>query len=270
VSDPTSKTDRAAQLSKNYSSEAVVYERLWAPGLRDAGGRLLDRLELSSITAILDLGTGTGALLDDISSRSPHAVVVGADRSHGMVTRARPHHGRLVLDAMGLGCRSDSFDAVTMCFVLFHLPEPTAGLREVHRVLKPGGTVGTLTWGPNESWPARAIIDEILDDYGADPSEPLLSQHHLVDSGDKVAGLMEAAGFVAIETWLDLLEREWTPELVLDFVTGMASPKRRFDSLPPAVHDGFLATARARLEKLDREAFLEVSEFVGATGRKPG
>jgi ubiquinone/menaquinone biosynthesis C-methylase UbiE len=78
---------------------------------------------------------------------APRALVVGLDRAEGMVALGARDFPLLVGDAAELPFADGSFDAVVMAFMLFHLPRPTAGLAEAWRVLRPGGSVGLLTWG---------------------------------------------------------------------------------------------------------------------------
>jgi ubiquinone/menaquinone biosynthesis C-methylase UbiE len=87
----------------------------------------------------------------------------------------------LVGDAAELPFAAGSFDAVVMAFMLFHLPRPTAGLAEAWRVLRPGGSVGLLTWGTERESRARRQWVEELD---AETATRLLLQ----DSRESVHG----------------------------------------------------------------------------------
>src|SRR5262249_1420479 len=87
---------------------------------------------------VLDAGCGPGNVLDRLSSRG---TVTGSDlslpalgfclsRGYTRVTLSR-------LDTLAL--KSGQFDLVTAIDVLEHIPDDAAGLREIHRVLRPGG-----------------------------------------------------------------------------------------------------------------------------------
>ncbi|HTK95989.1 MAG TPA: bifunctional demethylmenaquinone methyltransferase/2-methoxy-6-polyprenyl-1,4-benzoquinol methylase UbiE [Terriglobales bacterium] len=105
---------------------------------------------------VLDLCCGTGdmalALLRESGRRGGSAHVVGADFSHPMLARAREKFaGRsaeaIEADALTLPLAGASFDLVTSAFGFRNLANYDKGLREIHRVLRPGGEVGILDFG---------------------------------------------------------------------------------------------------------------------------
>jgi SAM-dependent methyltransferase len=107
---------------------------------------------------ILDVGCGTGfipgVLLDLLA---PGDMLVGLDQSAGMLARARAKVGgegrcRLVRgDAAGLQFRTGSFDLVTVNSFLHHVYDYRAVLREIDRVLRPGGYL-VLAHEPNRDF----------------------------------------------------------------------------------------------------------------------
>ena len=97
---------------------------------------------------VLDVGTGTGKLLEAIAQRSPGARVVGVDFALPML-RAAPRGLRLAAaDGLRLPFADRRFDAVTSAFVLRNLADMQAGIAEQVRVLRPGGQLLVLETTP--------------------------------------------------------------------------------------------------------------------------
>ena len=117
---------------------------------------------------VLDVATGTAGVAIEIARRT-NARVVGLDQSPEMLAGGR----RAVADA-GLQDRisfvlgqgellpfpDDSFDAVTFTYLLRYVDDPQAALRELARVLRPGGTLANLEFltPPNPVWHAAWVL----------------------------------------------------------------------------------------------------------------
>jgi demethylmenaquinone methyltransferase / 2-methoxy-6-polyprenyl-1,4-benzoquinol methylase len=96
---------------------------------------------------VLDLACGTGDLTIALQSRSRSATVFGSDFSHPMLKTARrksPNCLWLEADALRLPIAGAAFDLVTIAFGFRNLVNYRAGLAELHRILKPGGTLAIL------------------------------------------------------------------------------------------------------------------------------
>jgi len=85
----------------------------------------------------LDLGCGEGRVGAELQ-RLGHRVI-GVDASSAMVELARKRHGAVVADAGALPFADGSFDLVVAYMSVMNLDDPEAGVREVARVLEPGG-----------------------------------------------------------------------------------------------------------------------------------
>jgi ubiquinone/menaquinone biosynthesis C-methylase UbiE len=117
-----------------------------------AARRLLELTAVSPGERVLDVGTGAG-LLPFALLRAPTAPgpIVGIDISTGMVAAARKKalgagipEDRLrfeQMDAERLTFEDGAFDVVLSAFALTHVPNPDAALREILRVLRPGGRI---------------------------------------------------------------------------------------------------------------------------------
>lgn len=242
------------RLAEDYTSTALDYETLWGPSILPMALPLLDRLPFDDAARVLDVGAGVGGLFEHLRRRAPGAYVCGIDRSGGMLRLAAARHGHrfAVMDAQALGIRSSAFDVVTMVFMLFHLPDPSAGLREAARVLDRGGKIGVVTWADEPGLPGAEIWVEELDRAGAGPDarDESVRQHGLVDDPGKVRALLEPAGFTVDTIWTQPFEREWEPALLLNLQSRCGPQGRRLATLAAAERAATTDRVRPRLEAL--------------------
>jgi demethylmenaquinone methyltransferase/2-methoxy-6-polyprenyl-1,4-benzoquinol methylase len=101
--------------------------------------------------AILDVCCGTGDMTTALARLRPPGArsILAADFARGMLARGAPKFARhnvtvLEADALNLPLRDASLDLVVTAFGFRNLANYEAGLREFHRVLKPGGQLGIL------------------------------------------------------------------------------------------------------------------------------
>lgn len=108
-------------------------------------GRAVDLAQIGAGARVLDVATGTGDLAIEAASRG--AEVIGSDFSEGMLERARVKAPAITFeqgDALALAYPDDAFDAATVGFGARNFADLEQGLREMTRVVRPGGRVVVL------------------------------------------------------------------------------------------------------------------------------
>jgi ubiquinone/menaquinone biosynthesis C-methylase UbiE len=104
---------------------------------------ILRSLENIKFANVLDLGCGTGTLLQDIKELYPDIELNGVDISENMVKIANEKLGEgdicKVGDVENLNFMDNTFDLVTCSYSFHHYPNPEAVVKEIYRVIKPGG-----------------------------------------------------------------------------------------------------------------------------------
>jgi demethylmenaquinone methyltransferase/2-methoxy-6-polyprenyl-1,4-benzoquinol methylase len=118
---------------------------------------LVSRVDPPYAGRVLDVATGTGAVATELLRRQPDLQVVGVDQSPQMLAEARRRLGSHVelieARAEQLPFEDGSFDALTFTYLLRYVEDPAAAMRELARVVRPGGTIAMLEFGlPRGLW----------------------------------------------------------------------------------------------------------------------
>jgi len=129
--------------------ESRVYNLVIAPALEEIYRQRLDGVltggALRPGNRLLDVGCGRGHVLALLRERFPRVSLFGIDLSRDMVRRARRRSSADVSihrgDSRHLPYRSEAFDVVISLASIKHWPDQAGGVREMHRVLKPGGRI---------------------------------------------------------------------------------------------------------------------------------
>lgn len=127
------------------------YEQYMGRWSRRVAQSFLDWLDAPGGADWLDVGCGTGALSQTILERCDPRSVVGIDQSEGFVAHARrtTPDGRARFEVAGaeaLPLEAGSIDVAASALVLNFVPDRRAALREMQRVVRPGGSVAFYVW----------------------------------------------------------------------------------------------------------------------------
>lgn len=156
---------------------------------------------------LLDVASGTGDLALEIQDQCPQCEVIASDFCAEMLAHAasRGVAKTLVADALNLPFPGGGFDVVTVAFGLRNMADYPAALREMLRVLKPGGRLVILDFslpGGLLRAPYRLYLHHVLPRMAGwltrqrDAYEYLGGSIEAFPSGKAMTGLLESCGFV--------------------------------------------------------------------------
>jgi len=277
-------TDQA----ERYDRIAEGYARWWAPVIAPSARAVLDRFDSAldgRPVRLLDVGSGTGTLSLAALQRWPDARVDAIDASREMVTATQAGVSTLpgaaarlqavTAFADALPYADDSFDAVMSSFVLQLVPNRFRALREIRRVLRPGGQLAYVTWvSDKRRWKADDVLDDLLDELGIpeedddDEPAPAAGAGDLPSVESAATGLRRA-GFRDVTAEAARLTYQFDPVSYTGFITEF-DEQVLADSMEPDVRERFERELRARLARLRPEDLWLDSPIAYATGRKPG
>jgi SAM-dependent methyltransferase len=256
---------RAEEFASLYALEEHHW---WFAGMREVAAAILDRAGAGAgfgqrPKAILDLGCGTGFVIDWLARYAGGTPVTGLEYSADGVRfcRERGHRELVQASAVALPFAAASFDLVTSFEVFDELPDDRPGFREVARVLRPGGYF--LIRLPALEW-LRSSHDAAMHTY---------RRMSLAELKAKLgaAGLeVERATYVNCLLLAPIAALRLTRNLVSSNHAGSD-----VQSLPPVLawlERGFLAClkAEARWLRSGPRAALPVGVSIMGLARKPG
>jgi demethylmenaquinone methyltransferase / 2-methoxy-6-polyprenyl-1,4-benzoquinol methylase len=166
---------------------------------------------------VLDLAAGTGVSAAEFSRTG--AYCVAADFSLGMLSAGRRRRLPMVAaDALRLPFADGAFDAVTILFGLRNLIDPAAGLREMARVVRPGGRLvvcefSTPTWLPFRVV-YRNYLMRALPEVARMVSSNSEAYRYLAESIRAWPDQRELAGRIADAGWTEVAWRDLTGGVV--------------------------------------------------------
>lgn len=213
--------EKTPQVERMFNSIAHSYDRLNHLFSLDIDRRwrkqTITALEACAHDEILDIATGTGdfAILAARLLMPTH--IIGADISEGMMDVARRKAQKAGLsdvisfqkeDCLNLSFEDNSFDAVTVAYGVRNFSNLDLGLKEMLRVLKPGGHVAILELSAPRRFPMKQLFwlysHVVMQGVGALISKDKKAYQYLPASmeafpqGEQMRAIMEKAGFADV------------------------------------------------------------------------
>jgi ubiquinone/menaquinone biosynthesis C-methylase UbiE len=245
---------KLARLREHYFHEwtdekTVAAWRKWhahiAHFTRGATEAILEAAQARPGMRVLDLASGVGdPALSLALAVGPTGRVMATDLGTGMISLAEEIAQRKNLkniefseaNAESLPFPDGSFDVVTCRFGVMFFPDQVKALKECRRVLKPGGRVAFVAWGPKDQ-PFFATTAGVMMKYvEMAPPDPEAPNMFMFGERGRLRRLLEAAGFANASeeartipgVWKSSLEQYW------EQFTEVAAPFRPiFEKLTP-------------------------------------
>lgn len=204
--DPSVGTSVGAldELTGRSETPAEVFDRLFLPAMAGPWAvRVADAARLGPGDRVLDVACGTGAVATEALRRvGPEGQVAGLDLSPDMLAVARRKLPGLDLRqgrAEELPFDDEAFDAVTCQFGLMFFEDRDAALRQIRRVLRPGGRLSVAVWDALERTPGYKALTEIVEKHlGAAAGVPIRAAFALGDV-DVMRSMLDVAGFASVQ-----------------------------------------------------------------------
>ncbi len=200
-----------AEMAERWERGAAGWER-GAARVREHGMPLsvwmVEHLGLQPGERVLELAAGpgdTGFLAAEMIA--PGGTLISSDGAAAMVEVARKRAGELgianvdfkQLDLEWIDLPTASVDAILCRWGVMLIVDPDAALREMRRVLRPGGRAAVAVWDTAEANPWAEIMDQVVIDLGhAEPPDPDGPGMFRLSAEGRLAAMLEDAGFVEV------------------------------------------------------------------------
>jgi ubiquinone/menaquinone biosynthesis C-methylase UbiE len=224
-----------AQTGQVKRSAADVYEEFFVPALfQQWADRMAEAARLAPGQTVLDVACGTGVLARAAAARvAPDGAVTGLDRNEAMLAvagRRTPAVDWRLARAESLPFPDAAFDAVVSQFGLMFFEDRAGALKEMWRVLRPGGRLAVAVWAPLDNSPGYAAMVALLQRLFGERVADALRAPFVLGDTDRLRALFgEAripgleirtpagtARFPSIEAWVHVDVKGWTLADLID------------------------------------------------------
>ncbi len=201
----------SATIEQFFDRTATKYDRSGPGVFVYFGARLVEWMSLTPGSRVLDVATGTGAVLLPAAQRvGPKGCVVGVDLSSTILQEAEHLAGQKGLtnvefrrmDAEHLEFPDQAFDFVTCAFSIHFFQDIEAGMREMYRVCKVGGWVGVSVFHKTlPSWgPLFPLIGQIGQKIGAMQEKVWVTPHDGGYLPEEAESVLKKLGLRSVQT----------------------------------------------------------------------
>jgi SAM-dependent methyltransferase len=244
------------QRPEGWDHHVALYEQVFEPLTVEFARAAIGRLEVRPGERVLDVAAGTGGAALTLAQAG--ATVTAIDGSAGMIDRIRARAAARgiavdarVMDGMMLDFPNDAFDAALSVLGISLFPDAVKGLREMRRVVRPGGRLAVVTWTQPHRYELAAHLREAILSLRSEPAAPadLPAQLRFVDAADFerlfVEAGMDGVAIEVVEARLHAPSARWLADRI-DFAPGMDAWISGLGEQKSAALDAFVS----RLERI--------------------
>jgi SAM-dependent methyltransferase len=238
------------------------------PSLRRLKAWAVDRLDPQPREQAVDVGCGTGEDAMALATILPGGGAVGVDVSAAMVEEARRRAEAVgsaatfvVAPAEQLPFGDDEVDVLRCERTLQHVPDPSAAVAEMARVLRPGGRVAVIDtdWRSVTVWPGDPVVTSAVRDAW-------VASFANAAAGGQLPDLLLSAGFVDLVLTADVLLARSPMGPDVPPIALMVAAAQRAGTVPPDALEAW--TSELRGAARDRRCLCAVT-VVAASARRP-
>ncbi|MDH3327056.1 MAG: class I SAM-dependent methyltransferase [Gammaproteobacteria bacterium] len=251
---------------------------LWLPHIAPVGNAMLDVLESKSGDKILDIASGTGEPALTLARNISSVNIVGVDAAEGMVNVAQAKVEKEgltnisfnVMPVEQLNYADNSFDHIICRFGVMLFQDPLAGLKEMYRVLKPGGSFVIAVWGARDKMPTMAWgYEAFKGKVSADDMPPLAIATSLGEPG-VIDDILKQASFTDFQVERKYFNYDFKSfDEYWSLIESSDILKRQFDALAESEHASVRNEISEFADEFSTESGMKVPhEYLLVYGRK--
>ena len=270
------------QLPCRWDDHVPVYEAAFEPLTNAFAAKALADLNVGDPCRLIDIGAGAGGGALMAAARGGEVLAVDASPAMASRIASRYRHGptsartgsiqAICADGAALPLPEACVDAALSVFGIVLFPDAEAGIREVRRVLRPGGRLAIVTWTAIERYELTArLMQAAASVRGPQPSPGMLPAQLRYRERAALASLLENGGLEPES--IESVEHEWrlpSARWIADrmcFAPGMSAMLDGFGAAREAILQAFVETLE--LERGRGPITLSAVAFVGIAC-KPG